>query len=126
DNPVSQPLEIHHQGQRLGDPYHPYRGRYAGDEDTSRKPAYHNGTAWTWVFPSFCEAWFQVYGPAGRPAALAWLGSAVAGMSEGCLGQISEIMDGDWPHRPRGCDAQAWSVSEVLRVWRQLNTAEKK
>ena len=126
DSPVSQPLEIHHQGQCLGDPYHPYRGRYTGDEDTSRKPAYHNGTAWTWLFPSFCEAWFRVYGPAGRPAALAWLGSAVTGMSAGCLGQISEILDGDWPHNPRGCDAQAWSVSEVLRVWRQLTTDEKK
>jgi len=25
-------------------------------------------------------------------------------------------MDGNAPHVPRGCDAQAWSVSEWLRV----------
>jgi starch synthase (maltosyl-transferring) len=35
----------------------------------------------------------------------------------GCLGHIPEILDGDFPHTPRGCDAQAWGVSELLRVW---------
>ncbi|MBP1772036.1 MAG: Amylo-alpha-1,6-glucosidase, partial [Holophagaceae bacterium] len=29
-------------------------------------------------------------------------------------------LDGDAPHAPRGCDAQAWSVSEALRVWELL------
>jgi predicted glycogen debranching enzyme len=124
DNPVSLPLAIHHQGRQLGDPLNPYRGRYAGDEDTRRKPAYHNGTAWSWVFPSFCEAWWRVYGPAGKPAALAWLGSAAELMQSGCLGHIPEILDGDQPHTPRGCDAQAWSTSEVLRVWRLLTAAK--
>ncbi|MDQ3219384.1 MAG: hypothetical protein M3Q26_01360, partial [Acidobacteriota bacterium] len=37
-------------------------------------------------------------------------------LSEDGVGQISEIFDGDVPHRPRGCFAQAWSVAEVLRV----------
>jgi glycogen debranching enzyme len=32
------------------------------------------------------------------------------------LGQLPEIFDGDPPHRPRGCVAQAWSVAEVLHV----------
>ncbi|HXJ72977.1 MAG TPA: amylo-alpha-1,6-glucosidase, partial [Candidatus Dormibacteraeota bacterium] len=55
--PVSPPLPIHGaQGQLLNDPTQPYWGRYEGDEDTRRKPAYHNGTAWTWTFPVFCEA----------------------------------------------------------------------
>jgi len=31
------------------------------------------------------------------------------------LGTISEIFDGDPPHAPKGCIAQAWSVAEVLR-----------
>ena len=34
----------------------------------------------------------------------------------GCIGSISEIFDGDAPHNPRGCYAQAWSVGEVLRA----------
>ena len=33
-----------------------------------------------------------------------------------CIGQISEIFEGDEPHRPFGCYAQAWSVAEVLRM----------
>jgi len=35
----------------------------------------------------------------------------------GSVGGISEIFDGDAPHAPRGCIAQAWSVAEVLRAW---------
>jgi glycogen debranching enzyme len=35
------------------------------------------------------------------------------------LGSVSEIFDGDAPHRSRGCIAQAWSVAELLRVTRQ-------
>ncbi|WP_410477536.1 amylo-alpha-1,6-glucosidase [Nostoc sphaeroides] len=31
------------------------------------------------------------------------------------LGSISEIFDGDAPHKPRGAIAQAWSVAEVIR-----------
>ncbi len=34
-----------------------------------------------------------------------------------CSGQISEVFDGDAPHRPGGCFAQAWSVAEVLRTY---------
>ena len=34
---------------------------------------------------------------------------------------IPEILDGDAPHRRRGCDAQAWGVTEALRVWKLLN-----
>jgi glycogen debranching enzyme len=33
------------------------------------------------------------------------------------LGTISEIFDGDSPHKPRGCIAQAWSVAEPLRAY---------
>ena len=41
-------------------------------------------------------------------------------MDAGCVGHLPEVLDGDAPHAQRGCDAQAWSVSEVLRVWRKL------
>jgi glycogen debranching enzyme len=36
-------------------------------------------------------------------------------LREAGVGQISEIFDGDAPHTPRGCIAQAWSVAELLR-----------
>ena len=125
DRPVKQPLAIWHHGKYLNDPYHPYQGAYTGDEDTRRKPAYHNGTAWTWVFPSFCEAWAMAYKEGGADTALTWLSSSSILLNAGCAGQIPEILDGDAPHTERGCDAQAWGVSELLRVWRKL-TYDKK
>ncbi|NLE42268.1 MAG: glycogen debranching protein, partial [Lentisphaerae bacterium] len=113
---VSHPLPIHRNGVPLNDPSRPYWGRYEGDEDTRRKPAYHNGTAWTWPFPSYAEALVKVYGRSAKPAARAYIASAAALMERGCVGQLPEILDGDAPHRERGCDAQAWGVSEFLRV----------
>ncbi len=99
---------------------HPlYRGVYTGDEDTSRKPAYHNGTAWGWQFPLYAEA-LVMTGGATKATALQILASAVENVNTGCLCHISEIADGDAPHRQKGCAAQAWSASELLRVWLKL------
>ncbi len=116
DREVSHPLEIVYKNKTLKDPYYPYSGRYEGDEDTMRKPAYHNGTAWTWQFPLFAEAWFQTFGENSRATALSWLGSSISLMRKGGVGYIPEILDGDSPHTPRGCDAQAWGSSELARV----------
>jgi starch synthase (maltosyl-transferring) len=122
--PVSVPLAIYRDGQLLNDPPNPYWPRYEGDEDTRRKPAYHNGTAWTWTFPTFCEAMAMAwqFSPEAVATAKSYLGSAEKILNEGCLGQIPEILDGDIPHTQRGCDAQAWGVTEALRVWKMLNS----
>ena len=122
--PVSPPLTIlGNQGQLLNNPTEPYWGRYEGDEDTRRKPAYHNGTAWTWTFPNFCEALVRAWddAPEAIAAARSYLGSMDCLMRDGCFGQIPEILDGDAPHTSRGCDAQAWGVTEAVRVWKLLN-----
>jgi predicted glycogen debranching enzyme len=120
---VATPLPVWHGEHLLNNPTEPYWPRYAGDEDTRRKPAYHNGTAWTWTFPSFCEALARAwdFAPEAVAAAKSYLGSAQVLLDEGCLGQLPEILDGDAPHTQRGCDAQAWGVTETLRVWKLLN-----
>ena len=120
DRPVRRPLVIDHHGKTINDPQHPYQGKYAGDEDTKRKPAYHNGTAWTWLLPNFCEAWVKAYGKGGRNTALSWLASSTLQINQGCAGHVPEIIDGDFPHRQRGCDAQAWGASEIVRVWEKF------
>ena len=122
--PVWPPLEIRRaDGRLLGEPREPYQGRYEGDEDTRRKPAYHNGTAWTWTLPAACEALVRAwdFSPAAVAAAKAYLAGMDSLMMKGCLGQLPEILDGDAPHQPRGCDAQAWSALEALRVWKWLH-----
>ena len=92
-----------------------YRGIYAGDEDTSRKPAYHNGTVWAWTMPMFAEA-AVMCGRLTPAQAGSLLAGVVENLNVGCLCHISEIADGDSPHTQRGCKAQAWSASEFLRV----------
>jgi len=97
-----------------------YCGKYEGDEDTMRKPAYHNGTVWAWPFPLYAEA-LAACGARGRETALQLLATAVENINTGCLCHMSEIADGDAPHAQKGCTAQAWSVSELLRVWLKLS-----
>jgi len=125
--PVSVPLAIYRDGHLLNHPTEPYWPRYEGDEDTRRKPAYHNGTAWTWTFPTFCEALAAAwnFSPAAVVAAKSYLGSTEKLLHEGCLGQLPEILDGDTPHTQRGCDAQAWGATEALRVWKLLANTRK-
>ena len=124
---LDPPLPVHAaDGRLLNDPVNPYWGRYEGDEDTRRKPAYHNGTAWTWTFPAACEAVARAldFSPEAVATAKAYLASMDRLMAEGCHGHLPEIIDGDAPHTQRGCDAQAWSVTEALRVWKLLSDAQ--
>jgi predicted glycogen debranching enzyme len=98
-----------------GDPH--YRGSYTGDP-ASRDGAYHQGTVWPWLLGPFITAYMRIHGggKAARRQAEEWLAPLKEHLSDGGLGQISEIFDGDAPHRPVGCIAQAWSVAEVLRA----------
>ena len=94
-----------------------YIGHYGGDQ-RSRDGAYHQGTVWPWLMGPFITAYVKVNGGSDRSRAEAaeWLQPLRAHLSDAGLGQISEIFDGDPPHRPVGCFAQAWSVAEVLRT----------
>lgn len=122
DKPTRYPLPVRGMnGNLLNDPSHPYWGRYEGDEDTRRKPAYHNGTAWTWPFPSYCEAYAMMYEKTGAAVARSLLSSCEMIMRNGCVGHLAEILDGDYPHTQRGCDAQAWGITEYYRVWKLLH-----
>jgi predicted glycogen debranching enzyme len=94
-----------------------YLGQYTGGP-AQRDAAYHQGSVWAWLLGPFALAHFRVHGRrAEAQALLAGIGSHLA---EAGVGTVSEIFDGDAPHRPRGCIAQAWSVAEVLRAWFEL------
>ena len=121
DRPIQPPLPVFWEGRLLNIPERPYFDRYEGDEDTRRKPAYHNGTAWSWPFPSYVEALYRILGKKGRERCRALLFSSRVLMEEGAIGFIPEICDGSAPHRPRGCGAQAWGTSEFYRVLQLLS-----
>lgn len=95
-----------------------YRGTYGGDQ-RSRDGAYHQGTVWAWLLGPFLTAYVKVNGDsaAARDQASEWLSRIREHLADAGLGHISEIFEGDAPHRPVGCIAQAWSVAEVLRAY---------
>lgn len=94
-----------------------YRGKYEGGVE-ERDGAYHQGTVWPFLLGAFVTAWIKVYGTskAVRRQARGFLDGIEAHLNDACLGQVSEIFDGDAPHSARGCFAQAWSVAEPLRA----------
>ena len=94
-----------------------YRPTYSGSP-YERDSAYHQGIVWAWLMGAFITSLRKVY-PKGRKSkeyAGKILESFSDHLTEGGVGQISEIFDADSPHIPRGCFAQAWSVGEILRV----------
>ncbi|HEV2801294.1 MAG TPA: amylo-alpha-1,6-glucosidase [Pyrinomonadaceae bacterium] len=104
-------------GLRSLSPRHPdYRPRYEGDS-YSRDTAYHQGTVWAWLIGPFVTAYLRAHGRTAESLrqARGFLSAFREHLNEAGVGQVSEIFDGDAPHTPRGCIAQAWSVAELLR-----------
>ena len=94
-----------------------YRPRCIGGP-MERDRAYHQGTVWPFLLGPFVTAWLKTFGQRHetRTEARSFLDGIEAHLWEACLGQVSEIFDGNPPHHPRGCPAQAWSVAEPLRA----------
>ena len=90
-----------------------YRGRYAGGV-YERDSAYHQGSVWLWLMGPFLTAYSRVH--PGSPRLRELLHGMQPNLREACVGQLSEIADGDPPFTPGGCFAQAWSVAEILRA----------
>jgi predicted glycogen debranching enzyme len=99
-----------------------YLRRYEGSL-FDRDKAYHNGTVWPWLMGPYCEALLRVerFSNAAKQHARELLQPLlneldVPSSGGGCVNQLAEVYDGDPPQRPGGCPAQAWSVAEVLRI----------
>jgi len=104
------------RGLRSLSPKNPdYKGIYRGDEK-EREEAAHQGMAWPWLITSFAEAWLKLYGKKG----LAFVKELYQGfekeMPEAGIGTISELYDGDPPHRPGGALSHARNVAEIIRL----------
>jgi predicted glycogen debranching enzyme len=97
-------------------------GHYCGNP-YERDCSYHQGPVWTWLQGAYAEAHYRVYHD--PLTALELLQPFEDHLRDAGLGSISEILEGDSPHLPRGCIAQAWSVAEVLRLWRELEQERK-
>ncbi|MDB5094588.1 MAG: malQ1 [Candidatus Eremiobacteraeota bacterium] len=96
-----------------------YCGTYGGDQ-AARDAAYHQGTVWPWLLGPFVRAHLRAYGD--RALARTFVTPLIDALEADCIGSLCEIADGDPPHRPNGCPAQAWSVAELIAVLRLLET----
>ncbi|MEP6596088.1 MAG: amylo-alpha-1,6-glucosidase, partial [Ginsengibacter sp.] len=92
-----------------------YIGTYGGDA-FKRDSSYHEGIVWSWLLGPYVDALMKVQGTRGKAQAKKVIDDFKYHLNEGCIGSVSEIMDADGNHHPRGCVAQAWGVAEVLRV----------
>lgn len=111
------------KGLRTLSPDHPaYKGRYEGPP-SQRDAAYHQGTAWPWLLGPFLTAYSKAFGATSstKNRVQEYLTAAAVPLSQGCLGTLAEIFDGNPPQTPQGCPAQAWSVAEILRVMWEEN-----
>ncbi|HTJ25012.1 MAG TPA: amylo-alpha-1,6-glucosidase [Candidatus Limnocylindria bacterium] len=94
-----------------------YVGTYGGSPER-RDGAYHQGTVWPWLLGPFARAHLRAYGD--RERARSYVTPLLDALESAALGFIPEIADGDAPHLPAGCPAQAWSVAELIAALRLL------
>jgi len=106
-----------------------YHARYTGPV-RQRDEAYHQGTVWAWLIGPYAEAVLRVgqfsdESKAEAREAIAPLLAQIRG--EGpfpSLGQLHEIYEAAEPHRPVGTMAQAWSIAQVVRVLKLIETGK--
>ncbi len=98
-----------------------YRGTYSGDV-AGRDSAYHQGTVWPWLMGPFVVAHFDAHGgdAAARQRCLQWLSPLREYRTGEGMDQLPEVFDGDPPHRPGGCPAQAWSLATMIQSFLRI------
>ena len=100
-----------------------YIGRYAGGTE-ERDAAYHQGTVWPWLAGAYVEASLRAHGQERLAELREWLAGFEAALVLAGLGQLSEVADGDAPHKPGGTIAQAWNTGELLRACALLESGQ--
>ncbi|MEJ5303139.1 MAG: amylo-alpha-1,6-glucosidase [Bacteroidales bacterium] len=113
------------RGLRTLSPNHPqYKGSYGGDQ-ISRDLAYHQGSVFPWLLGFFAEGYLLIHGKGGVSFIKNLFYGFEPEMLEHGLCSISEIYDGDPPHKPAGAISQAWSVAELLRMYELIEKYEQ-
>ena len=101
-----------------------YKGKYEGTQ-ADRDSAYHQGTVWPWLLGHFAEGYLKIHKKSGVGFIKKLLINFEEDIDIHGVGSISEVYDGDPPHRPDGTISQAWSVAELLRINELINKYNK-
>ncbi|MCC8036926.1 MAG: amylo-alpha-1,6-glucosidase [Bacteroidales bacterium] len=96
-----------------------YRPAYLGSPE-ERETALHQGPARPWLIGFYADAYLKVFGMSG----VSYIDRMLIGfedeMSQGCIGSLSQLYDGNPPFSGRGAISHATNVAEVLRTLRTL------
>lgn len=96
-----------------------YTPCYLGSPE-QREYAYYQGSARPWLMGFYCDAYLKVFGMSG----ISFIERMMIGfedeMTQGCIGSLSELYDGNPPFTGRGAVSFAVNVGGVLRVLRLL------
>jgi len=92
-----------------------YKGKYKGCENI-RNNARHQGTVHPWLIGEYCKAWINLYNVQGLDYIEKIYKKFEKEMNEHGLGTISELYDGNPPHKPNGAISYAPSIGALLRV----------
>ena len=101
-----------------------YRPSIVGSPD-EREFAMHNGPARPWLMGFYADAYLRVFGMSG----IGYIDRMLIGfeddMTQGCIGSLSQLYDGNPPYAGRGAVSHATNVAEVLRTYRTLKRLEQ-
>ena len=102
-----------------------YRPFYLGSPE-ERELALHQGPSRPWLIGFYADAYLRVFGMSGVNMIQRMLIGFEDDMSQGCIGSLSQLYDGNPPYAGRGAISHATNVAEVLRTFRNLKriTAE--
>lgn len=101
-----------------------YNPTYVGNP-TEREYAVHLGSARPWLFGFYADAYFKVFGLSGLSFIERMLIGYEDEMTEGCIGSLSEMYDGNPPYTGRGAVSTAKNVGEILRTIKTVKQMTK-
>ena len=109
------------RGMRSLSPDHlRYKGVVEGGPN-QRDAAIHQGAAWPWLMQFFTEAYLNIHGAGGLSFIKNQLAMFEDALTEHCVGTISEVYNGDPPHKGKGAVSQAWNVAGIFHALYQAN-----
>ena len=96
-----------------------FKKKYFGGV-VERDKAYHQGTVWAWLLLPFVKTWIKAFPDKSVDEANKHISYLIErlrnGYMRGHIASVAEVWDGDKPHFPKGCPAQAWSVSAIYCI----------
>lgn len=104
-----------------------YRPTYHGTPE-ERELAYFNGTVRPWLISFYTDAYIRVFGIGRIPFIERMMIGYEDEMTQGCIGSLSELYDGNPPFYGRGAISFASSVAgvlTVLRLFKNLHIIDK-